>query len=275
MARHKKPKPIALITGASAGMGKDFALRLLKEGYVVYGGARRVEKMGDIVAAGGYALALDVTDETSAKSAIAHIITQHGRIDVLINNAGYGQFGAVEDVPLSEARRQMDVNLFGLAFMSQLVLPHMRSQKGGTIFNISSIGGKVATPMGGWYHASKFAVEALSDALRLEVRPFGIHVVVIEPGGIASEWSGIAMQGAKRYSSNGPYARLAEAMVKIQTRIAALPPPSVISDLIVKALRSRHPKTRYSAGHMAGTILTLRRLLSDRQLDTLIAGQFK
>ncbi len=275
MARPKKPKPVALVTGASAGMGKDFALRLIQEGYIVYGGARRVDNMKEITAAGGHALALDVTDEAQARAAIAHIIAEQGRVDVLINNAGYGQYGAVEDVPLSEARRQMEVNLFGLALMSQLVLPHMRRQKGGTIFNISSIGGKVAMPMGGWYHASKFAVEALSDALRLEVRPFGIDVVVIEPGGIASEWSGIAVQEAQRYSAQGPYAKLAGAMVKIQTGITALPPPSIISDLIVKALKSRRPKTRYAGGHMAGPILTLRRILSDRQLDGLIASQLK
>ena len=276
MARSKqRPHPVALITGASAGMGKDFALRLLKEGYIVYGGARRVEQMADIVAAGGHALALDVTDDASARTAVERVLGDTGRIDVLINNAGYGQYGAVEDVPIAEGRRQFEVNLFGLALMTQLVLPQMRRQQSGRIFNISSIGGKLALPLGGWYHASKFAVEGFSDALRQEVGRFGIDVVVIEPGGIASEWSGIAVSEAKRNSGTGPYARLAEAMERALTTGATMPPPSLISDLIVEALEARRPRTRYSAGRMAWISLTMRRWLSDRQFDGLIASQFR
>jgi len=272
--RKNRPQPVALVTGASAGMGKDFALRLLKEGYVVYGGARRVEQMKDITAAGGHVLALDVSDDASAKAAVDRILSEQGRIDVLINNAGYGQYGAIEDVPLSEGRRQFDVNLFGLALMSQLVLPQMRRQGSGRIFNISSIGGKLALPLGGWYHASKFAVEGLSDALRQEVGRFGIDVIVIEPGGIASEWSGIALREAHRNSGAGPYAQLVEAMDRALNTGARMPPPSLISNLIVKALKARRPKTRYSAGRMAWISLTMRRWLSDRQFDALIASQF-
>lgn len=153
-------RQVALVTGASSGMGKDFALRLIAEGYVVYAAARRMERMSDIAAAGGVPLAMDVTDDTQMTAAVGRIIAEQGRIDVLINNAGYGQYGALEDVPLAEGRRQMEVNLFGVARLTQLCLPHMRARRFGRIFNISSIGGKFALPMGGWYHASKFALEA-------------------------------------------------------------------------------------------------------------------
>jgi len=262
-------RPVALITGASSGMGKDFALRLLREGYTVYGAARRVDRMQDIVSAGGYVIAMDVTDDESMVAGVQRIITAQGRIDVLINNAGYGQYGAVEDVPISEGRRQMETNLIGLARLTQLCLPYMRARRSGRIFNISSIGGKVALPLGGWYHASKFAVEGYSDALRNEVRQFGIDVIVIEPGGIESEWSGIAVEGAKRYSSQGPYAGLTAAFSKMQGQIK-LPGAVVISDLIVKALKAKRPRARYHGGQMASPILFLRRHLSDRMLDRVI-----
>ena len=181
-------KRVALVTGASSGLGKDFALRLLAEGYAVYGAARRIERMRDIEAAGGVALTMDVTDDDTMIVAINRMISEQSRIDVLINNAGYGQMGALEDVPIEEGRRQMEVNLVGAARLTQLALPYMRSQKSGKIVNVSSIGGKIAIPLGGWYHASKFALKGYSDALRMEVRPFGIHVIVIEPGGTDTEW---------------------------------------------------------------------------------------
>src|ERR1700744_4217571 len=218
-------KPVALVTGASSGMGKDFALRLLSEDYCVYGAARRIERMQDIEVAAGIALAMDVTDDATMVAAVDRIIREQGRIDVLINNAGYGQMGALEDVPIEFARRQMEVNLFGAARLTQLCLPHMRARKFGKIFNISSIGGKIVTPLGGWYHASKFALEALSDSLRNEVRAFGIDVVVIEPGGIESEWGGIAEEEAARHSSQGVYAPLAEKMRKVLIGQGRMPDP--------------------------------------------------
>ncbi|MFT4255869.1 MAG: oxidoreductase [Pseudoxanthomonas sp.] len=264
-------KPVALVTGASSGMGKDFALRLIEEGYLVYGAARRIERMDDIRTAGGNVLRLDVTDDASMVDAIERIVREQGQIDVLINNAGYGQCGALEDVPVAEGRRQMEVNLFGAARLTQLCLPHMRSRRFGRIFNISSIGGKFSLPLSGWYHASKFALEAYSDALRNEVRQFGIDVVVIEPGGVESEWSGIATMEAERYSGQGAYADMAEKFRKLQAGLHRLPPPSVISNLIVKALKAKRPKTRYHAGLMAGSMLFLRRHLSDRMFDRLIA----
>jgi NAD(P)-dependent dehydrogenase (short-subunit alcohol dehydrogenase family) len=262
-------RPVALITGASSGMGKDFALRLISEGYAVYGAARRVEHMRDIETAGGVALAMDVTDDAAMVAAVGRILREHGRIDVLINNAGYGQLGALEDVPIADGRRQMEINLIGLARITQLCLPHMRARRAGKIFNISSIGGKCAFPLGGWYHASKFALEGYSDALRNEVRPFGIAVIVIEPGGIDTEFGAIAKEQAERYSGNGPYAGLVAAF-KSMTRQRKLPPPQVITDLIMKALRARRPRPRYHGGQMARSMLFLRRHLSDRMFDRLI-----
>jgi NAD(P)-dependent dehydrogenase (short-subunit alcohol dehydrogenase family) len=268
-------KPVALITGASSGIGKDFALRLLQQGYAVFGAARRVDRMHDIVAAGGTALAMDVTDEGSMVRGVEQIIREHGRIDVLINNAGYGQYGALEDVSIEDARKQFETNLFGLARLTQLCLPHMRAQKSGKIFNISSVGGKLATPLGGWYHASKFALEGYSDALRLEMRPFGIDVVVIEPGGVQSEWSGIAAQEAERTSGKGAYAGIVAKLKKFQAGQHKEAPPGVITDLIVKALRARTPKTRYHGGMLAGPMLFMRRHLPDRLFDRVIMSAFR
>lgn len=268
-------RQVAFITGASSGMGKDFALRLIAEGYAIYAAARRVERMSDIAAAGGIVLAMDVTDDAAMVAAVDCIIREQGRIDVLINNAGYGQYGALEDVPIAEARRQMEVNLFGAARLTQLCLPHMRARRQGRIFNISSIGGKFALPLGGWYHASKFALEAWSDALRNEVRPFGIDVIVIEPGGIETEWSGIAADEAERYSARGAYAGLTAKFRALLSGQRKAPPPGVISDLIVKALKARRPRTRYHGGMLAGPMLFLRRHLSDRMFDRLVMAALR
>lgn len=268
-------KPVALVTGASSGMGKDFALRLLAEGYAVYGAARRVERMADLAAAGCSVIALDVTDDASMVAAVGQILGETGRIDVLINNAGYGQFGALEDVPMDEGRRQLETNLIGPARLIQLCLPHMRARRFGRIFNISSIGGKLATPLGGWYHASKYALEGYSDSLRNEVSQFGIDVVVIEPGGIETEWSGIATDEAERYSGQGAYAAYVAKFRQRQAQLGKNPPPSIITNLIVKALKAKRPATRYHAGKLAGPLLFLRRILSDRMLDSLILSAFR
>ena len=186
---------IAFITGASSGIGEETANSLLVAGYTVYAGARRVDRMQPLAKAGAHLLALDVTDDASLTSAVETILRETGRIDVLVNNAGYGSYGALEDVPLEEARRQFDVNIFGLARLIQLVLPTMRAQRSGRIVNISSVGGKLGEPFGSWYHATKFALEGLSDSLRMELHQFGIGVIVIQPGAIISEWNGIAATG--------------------------------------------------------------------------------
>ena len=171
----------ALVTGASSGIGEATALKLHELGFTVYGAARRTDRLEQLAQRGIKPLAMDVTDDESIRAGVERIIADTGRIDVLVNNAGYGSYGAIEDVPSAEARRQFDVNVFGAMRLTQLVLPHMREQRSGTVVNISSMGGKIFTPLGGWYHATKFAVEALSDCLRLEVKPFGINVVVIGP----------------------------------------------------------------------------------------------
>ena len=185
-------KKVILLTGASSGIGYQTAEILAKEGHVVYGAARRTEKMETLKQFGVKPIYLDVTDEESIKSAIDTIIVNEGCIDVLINNAGYGSYGAIEDVEINEAKMQFEVNLFGLARLVQLVLPHMRKQKSGRIINISSMGGRLTSYFGGWYHATKYALEAFSDALRMEVADFGIDVLLIEPGGIKTEWGIIA-----------------------------------------------------------------------------------
>src|SRR5246127_3813889 len=188
------PPPVALVTGASSGIGEATAQRLHGLGYRVYGLARRADRMAGLDQLGIRTLAADVTDEQATAAAIEQIMAEQGRIDVLINNAGYGSYGALEDVPLSEARYQFEVNVFGLARLTQLVLPHMRRQHHGRIINVSSMGGRIREPLGDWYHATKFAVEGLSDSLRVELRPFGIDVVVIQPGTVRTEWGAIAAQ---------------------------------------------------------------------------------
>jgi NAD(P)-dependent dehydrogenase (short-subunit alcohol dehydrogenase family) len=265
---------VALVTGASSGIGKSIALALLKEGHVVYGAARRVGQMDEIVAAGGRALNVDVTDEVGVAASIEQLIAEQGHIDILINAAGYGQYGAIEDMPIGDAHRQMDVNLFGGARFIQRVLPHMRSRGFGKIVNVTSVGGKIYTPMGGWYHASKFAMEGYSDVLRLEVRSFGIDVVVIEPGIIATEWGDIALKEAERLSSKGAYRDLLAKYVKVQTSSQGSS-PAMIARLVVKALKATQPKARYYAGKFAGPILFLRWLLPDGVFDRLVMMPFR
>lgn len=260
-------KKVAIVTGASSGIGKKTALRFLKEGYAVHAGARRLDAMRDLEQQGAYLHALDLTKGASIDAFVAEVFAQSGRIDVLVNNAGYGLYGSVEEVPLDAARDQMEVNVFGLVHMIQATLPIMRQQGSGRIINISSIGGKVWTLLGAWYHASKFAVEGFSDSLRNEVRPFGIDVVVIEPGAITTEWSTIAAENVKKMSGNGPYREQAEATAHLFMTERASAAPQVIADVIWRAASTRHPKTRYAAPFFINIILGLRRALSDRLFD--------
>jgi short-subunit dehydrogenase len=269
----------ALVTGASSGIGADTALHLKALGFTVYGAARRVERMTSLGEQGVHILKMDVTDDASMVAGIETIIADTGRIDVLVNNAGYGSYGALEDVPMSEAKYQFEVNVFGLARLTQLVLPHMRKQRGGYIVNVSSVGGKIYEPLGSWYHATKFAVEGLSDSLRLELKPFGIHVVVIEPGAIKTEWSGIAADGLVKTSGEGAYAEQARngaavlSMADGNDRLVS--PPSVIAKAIGRAVTSRRPKTRYAVGGGAKPVLFLRSILSDRAFDGMVTRAFR
>ena len=268
-----KDQKVALVTGASSGMGHAFAVQLHEAGFLVYGVARRVERMEDLRTLGIKTLAMDITDDRSATAGIEHILAETGRIDVLVNNAGYGSYGAVEDVPLDEARRQFEVNVFGAARLVQLVLPTMRARRSGTIINITSMGGKIYTPFGAWYHATKFALESFSDCLRLEAKPFGIDVVVIEPGAIRTEWSGIAADHLIETSGQGAYAdkagKVAESFRSDRTAKQSSP-PEVVAKTIVKAATARRPKTRYAVGFGAKPLIFTRGLLSDRAYDSVM-----
>jgi short-subunit dehydrogenase len=269
-------KKVVLVTGASAGIGKEFARHLLQDGHIVYGAARRVDKMEDIRQLGVKVLEMDVTDETAMENGIAYLLKTEGRIDVLINNAGFGSYGAIEEVPISDAKYQLDVNVFGAARLIQLVLPTMRKQHSGTIINISSIGGKLATPLGGWYHASKFALEGLSDSLRNEVEQFGVNVVVIEPGGVKSEWAGIAADNLRKVSKTAVYQSFNERFARaLKTTEEKNADPMVIVNLVRKAIAAKKPKTRYSGGYMAKLALFMKRILPDRTFDKMLMSQLR
>ncbi|MGY2746132.1 oxidoreductase [Pseudarthrobacter sp. O4] len=272
------PQPVAFVTGASTGIGFETARKLAASGFTVYAGARRVEKMEPLKAYGVKVVALDVTDEASMGAAVGAVIAAHGRIDVLVNNAGYGSYGSLEEVELAEGRRQFDVNVFGLARMTQLVIPAMRAAGRGRIINVSSMGGKMYEPLGAWYHATKFAVEGLSDSLRMELKPHGIGVSIIEPGGTQTEWGAISAQGLLASSGDGPYAAQAKVMAAVlaTTDKAALSTrPEVVADVIVQAATALRPKTRYPVGGSARALLLLRRLLPDRVFDVVIWNIYK
>ena len=264
---------VALVTGGSSGIGEATALKLQELGYTTYAAARRVERMEHLTTTGIRPLAMDVTDDESMQSGVEQIVAEEGRIDVLVNAAGYGSYGALEDVPLSEARNQVEVNLFGAARLTQLVLPRMRDQRSGTIVNITSMGGKIYTPLGAWYHATKHALEALSDCLRMELKPFGIDVVVIEPGGIRTEWPGIAAQKVRAVSGTGPYApqgnAVADSLASESTQRRSSP-PELIAKTIAKAVTARRPKTRYAVGYGAKPMIFLHDVLPDSAFDAFI-----
>jgi len=264
---------VALVTGASSGIGEATALELLKKGFTVYGSARRIERMSAIEARGVRVLAMDVTDDQSMIDGIGAILDEQGRIDILVNNAGYGSYGSLEEVPMSEAKYQFEVNIFGLARLTQLVLPSMRAQGSGRIINISSIGGRIWEPFGSWYHATKFAVEGLSDSLRVELEPFGIDVVVIQPGAIKTEWNRIAQENLLKVSGDGPYGAPARAyaqFLKSADEGKQSSPPEVVAQAIGKAATAVRPKTRYAVGGGAKPILAFKKFAPDRVFDRVI-----
>ena len=270
---------VAIVTGASSGIGHATAQRLHEAGYTVYAGARRLERMKDLADLGIHVIELDVTDDASMVALIDRAIAETGRIDVLVNNAGYGAFGALEDVPNDEGRRQFDVNVFGLARLTQLVLPHMRAQGTGRIVNMSSMGGRIVEPLGSWYHATKFAVEGMSDALRLELAPFGIRVVLIEPGGMNTEWGVIAADSLLAASAHTAYAAQSTGVARMLRSVDQKPKPSSspdrIAKTVVRAAQARRPKARYLLGPGAKPLVTLHRFLPDRVFDAILARVFK
>ncbi len=263
----------ALVTGASSGIGDATVRALIEDGYEVFAGARRLERMAPLEKLGARIIFLDLTDDASILSAVETIAHAAGRLDVLVNNAGYGCLGALEDVPLAEARRQFEVCLFGLARLCQLALPIMRSQGAGRIVNVGSMAGRFGEPFGAWYHAAKFAVEGLSDCLRMEAAPFGVSVIVVEPGTIRTEFSRIAGDSLIRASGESAYAPYARRHAKMLARNEASRVPSSpqgVARTIVRAVRVARPRARYPTGAAARPMLFLRRVAPDRMFDWLM-----
>jgi short-subunit dehydrogenase len=270
-----------LITGCSTGIGRATAEHLAARGWNVYATARRPESIQDLEAKGCKVLALDVCDEGSMQAAVTSVEQAEGAVGVLVNNAGYSQSGAVESVPLDQVRRQFETNVFGLVRMIQLVLPGMRRQRWGKVVNISSMGGKLTFPGGGFYHGTKYAVEAISDALRWEVRGFGVDVIVIEPGLIKTHFGDTAVGSIDDMSAgNGPYAEFNQAVATATAGIYEGPMarlgagPEAVAKKIEKAISSRRPRTRYPVTASARLALTQRKLLTDRMWDAMLASQF-
>lgn len=259
-------------------MGKEAAIKLINEGHTVYAVARRIDQMADLKALGGHPLQMDVTSESDIDQVVSTILANENRIDVLWNNAGYGLYGAVEDIPLNDARKQFEVNLFGLAAITQKIIPVMRKAGSGTIINTSSMGGKMYTPMGAWYHASKHALEGWSDCLRLELKPFNINVVVLEPGIIVTEFGHVMLGNIQTHSAQGAYAGLTAKLVESTQRMYQSgqgSKPAVIAEAVSKIVSSPKPKTRYRVGFLARPLVWVRVFLGDRAFDRVIMSQVK
>jgi NAD(P)-dependent dehydrogenase (short-subunit alcohol dehydrogenase family) len=258
------------VTGASSGIGKAAAMKFWKWGYTVHAAARRLHAMKDIEAKGAMLRQVDLRQSAEINAFVSDVIAASGRVDVLVNSAGYGCYGAAEDVPMAAAKEQLEVNLFAVAQIIQAVLPVMRKQRSGKILNISPTGGKSALPLGGWYHASKFALEGLSDSLRGEVRPFGIDVVVVEPGGVKTEWGGISVENMMQASGNGPYRVMVERFrdtVAAKQDESMSASPEEIGALIARIAETRKPKARYVAPFHAKMILFMNWLLCVKAAD--------
>lgn len=268
-------KRVVLITGASSGIGLATAKQLLQEGYIVYAGVRSEESFKIIEELGGFPVRIEMEDENTMVAAVDKIIQEQGRIDVLFNNAGWGHYGPIEEVSIDIGRKNMEINLFGLARLTQLVIPHMRKAGKGTIVNTSSIGGKVYIPLGAWYHASKHALEGWSDCLRFEMEPLGIKVIIIEPGIIDTGFNEEMIGRMADLKSVGAYDELKNAFLAANEEGAGGSQPEVIARVVSKALKAKKPKTRYHAGEMAALILFVRRYFSDRFYDWFMRGMVR
>ena len=268
-----KSNKVILLTGASSGIGYDTAVALAQQGHKVYAAARRVDRMVPLRQYGIVPLKMDVTDEASMQEGVKTLLDAEGRIDVLINNAGYGYFGAVENVPMDDARNQLEVNVFGLARLCQLVLPTMRAQHSGRIINTASVAGRAVFYYGGWYHVSKYAVESLSDAMRMELKPFGIDVVIIEPGAIKTNWGIIAADHLIESSKGTAYEQTGTMMANNLRNMYlsnTISDPAVVRKAIVRAVNARRPCTRYRIGRMANAIVFFHWLLPTRWWDAFL-----
>jgi NAD(P)-dependent dehydrogenase (short-subunit alcohol dehydrogenase family) len=272
----------ALVTGCSSGIGHATAARLAGRGWTVYATARRPETLAGLAAAGCRTLALDVTDEASMAAAVAVVEGEAGGVEVLVNNAGYSQGGALEELPLAQLRRQFETNVFGLLRMAQLVLPGMRARRSGRIVNVGSMGGRLTFPGGGAYHATKYAVEALSDALRFEVAGFGVGVVLIEPGLIRTRFGTTAVGSLEALpEGDGPYATFTSAVAATTAGAYAGPMgrvlgagPEAVARVIERAISARRPRARYVVTAGARLMIGLHAVLPDRAFDAVLARQF-
>lgn len=269
-----------MITGCSTGIGRATAEHLAREGWKVFATARRVESIEDLRASGIAVMPLDVTDEASMETAVrAAEVAAEGPVGVLVNNAGYGLQGPAETTPMEEIRRQFETNVFGLVRLTQLVLPGMREQRWGRIVNVSSMGGRMTLPGGGYYHASKYSVEAFSDALRFEVRPFGVKVSLIEPGPVLTKFGDTAIGTID--IGDGPYRPFEELLArKVESaydgptaRLASS--PEQVAKVIERAITARAPKARYVVGPVARSLVNAKRFLPDRGFDMVLRSQFK
>ncbi len=266
--------PVALITGCSSGIGRATALLLANEGWRVFATARHLQAINDLASDRITPLRLDVTDDASMVAAVQEVLTQAGRIDVLVNNAGYTEVGPLEEATLEEIRCQFETNTFGPLRLAQLVLPAMRAQGSGRIVNVSTIGGRIAIPFLGLYNGSKFALEAMSDVLRMETRPFGVRVIVIEPGGVRTNFNIVAYQRAQRFATDAdsPYHRFFERLNRFITYSTTnSPPPEKVAEIIHHALVARYPRARYAATLDARLMLAIMPWLPDRKRDALMS----
>ncbi len=274
---------VVLITGCSSGIGQAAAEQLCRAGHLVYATARKPETLAGLAELGCKTLALDVNSESSMAAAVSAVEDAHGAVDVLINNAGYGQYGPIEQVSLDDVRQQFETNVFGLIRLTQLVLPAMRAKGRGRVINVSSMGGRTTLPGGGFYHASKYAVEAISDALRIEVRRFGIDVVLIEPGVVRTPWADVALthQQASSDDQADPYADFKKAVADsfqsgyegplARWSISA----EDVAKVIRKAVGARKPRTRYLISPLAKSLVAAKRILPDRVHDAVLKQQYK
>ncbi len=274
------PSKAVLITGCSSGIGRATAVRLAKKGWTVYASARRPESIADLSEAGCKTLQLDVTDENSMRAAVAEVEREHGAVGVLINNAGYSQSGPVEQVGLDAVRRQFETNVFGLVAMTQLVLANMRAQHWGKVVNIGSMGGRLTFPGGGYYHATKYAIEAISDALRFEVRGFGIDTILIEPGLIVTDFGTAAVASMDDIGVDGPYGEFNTKLAALTTGTYEGPMrhlgggPEAVAKAIERAISRRRPPARVRVTPSARLAILQRRLTPDRVWDAAMRSQF-
>lgn len=267
---------VFLITGASSGIGLALAKTLIEKGNIVYCAARRLERMANLKIIGGHIISLDLNDDKSIVNCVNKIISEQGGIDVLVNNAGYGLYGPVECTPMDEGRQEMEVNFFAIARLCQLILPYMREKKDGRIINISSIAGRIYSPMSAWYVASKYALEGFTDCLRLEASTFNIKVILIEPSPIKTNWSDGAKQTLETYSMKTPYQDFGMKSLTLLKSVLdgnMISEPQEAVNVIIKAIYAESPKTRYLCGKLAKISIIARSFMCDKLFDYVIKKQ--